>query len=142
MALELLNGVVVPDTPTLHRHTGEKFFGDCAVQELLIDYDRRNPEIIFLADGTRAFSQIGDPQRWIDGFTIYVFRRVAMQQIKNIIADEVTEGIFQLLVPGINGSATETLNIRFFDAPFAPVSPRRANYPEIFSAQITEVDVY
>lgn len=143
MALELLNGVVVPDTPTLHRHTGEKFYGDCAVQELLVDYDRRNPEIIYLADGTRAFSVVGDPQRWVDGFTVYVYKRIAMQQINNVMADELTEGIFQLLIPGINGAATETLDVRFLTyPPWAPVTIRRAGFPEIFSAQITEVDVY
>src|SRR5215203_5427470 len=141
MALELLNGVVVPDTPTLHRQDGSKFYGDAAVQELLIDYDRRNPEIIFLADGTRAFSEIGDPQRWIDGFRLDAFTRTGMQQVKNVIADEVTEGKFQLLVPGINGESTETLTVRFFSAPFAWTTPRRAGYPSIFSAQITEVDV-
>lgn len=142
MALELIEGVIVPDTPTLHRHDGTKFFGDVAVQQLLVDYDRRNPEVIYLADGTRAFSEIGDPQRWIDGFTIICYRRTGMQQVKNVIADEVTQGLFVLHVPDIHAaSGADEYLIRFFDAPFAQVSMRRRGYPEVFSADITEVDV-
>lgn len=144
MALELINGVVVPDTPTLHRHDGSKFYGDCAVQDVQIDYDRRNPEIIFLADGTRAFSEVGDPQRWINGFTLYIFKRVAMQQINNNIADETTEGIFQLEVPDtIDGTGGGTFDIRFLTYPaWSKVSLRRQGYPEIWSAEVTEVDVF
>lgn len=142
MALELLNGVTVPDTPTLHRHDGTKFFGDCAVQDLRMDYDRRNPEIIYLADGTRAFSQIGDSQRWIDSFTIYIFKRVAMQQIGNLIADEATEGVFQLVVPDLDGSGEDTFDIRFLAYPtWEKVSLRRRGYPDIWQAEIVEIEV-
>ena len=143
MALELINGVVVPDTPTLHRHDGSKFYGDCAVQNVRIDYDRRTPEIVYLADGTRAFSQIGDSQRWIDGFTIVVFKRVAMQQINNNIGDETTEGVFQLLLPDtIDGTAGGTFDIRFLTYPaWEKVTLRRKGFPEIWQAEVTEIDV-
>ena len=141
MALELANGVVVPDTPTLHRQDGSKFDGDVAVQQLLIDYDRRNPEIVFLADGTRAFSEIGDPQRWIDSFQLVAFHRNAVQQIKNAIADEVTQGVFKLHIPHIEGSGEVDLDVRFFDAPFVWTIPRRRGYPTIFTADVTEIDV-
>lgn len=141
MALELLSGKTVPDTPTLHRADGSKFYGDVAVQELLIDYDRRNPEVIFLADGTRGFSEIGDPQRWIDSFRIDAFHRTGMQQVKNAIADETTEGKFILHIPDLDASGFEELTIRFFDAPFTWTIARRRGHASIFSAEITEVDV-
>lgn len=141
MALVLANGVTIADTPTLHREDGTKFTGDAAVQEMLPDYTRRTPEVIFLADGTRAFSQIGDAQGWIDGFRLDVFHKDAVTQIKDQIANEENQGLFVLHVPRLQTTGYEEFLIRFFDAPFAPQTARRRGFMQLFSAQITEIDI-
>ncbi len=143
MALVLTGGGTYADVPTLHRADGSKFTGDAAVQGMLPDYPRRTPEVIFLADGTRAFSQIGDAVGWIDGFRVDVFHKDAVTQIKSNIANETTQGLFQLYVPRLEAPGHEEFLIRFFDAPFAPSpeTPRRRGNRQVFSAEIVEIEI-
>lgn len=143
MALVLASGLTVPDTPTLHREDGSKFTGDIAVQALGIDFELKTPEIVYLANGRRASTQIGDAIGWIESFRLDAFSRAGARQVKNSIANQTNQGLFTLHVPNIEGSGNEEFLICFFEAPFPPDSetPRRRGNIQIFSAEVTEIEI-
>lgn len=128
-----------PDA-TLLRADGTEFSGTTIVKNLVPKYARNYPEITVLANNARAFSVMGDDQDWIDSFQLDCFRHAAVAQIKGNLANELTHGIFTLLIPDLASAMVDRHLIRFFEAAFTPQSPRNS-VEQIFQAQITEIEV-
>jgi hypothetical protein len=135
--------VVLPTkTPTLLKADGTEFpGGPCAVQQYTPPYDRSYAEVTMMANNVRAFSQIGDERTYIDSMMIECYAENTVQGIKNAIARESTQGLFTLRVPDLESSTVFLYLIRFFECTWSREAPRRAGFPEVFQAQITEIEV-
>ncbi len=129
-------------TPTLLKADGTEFpGGPCAVQQYTPPYDRNYVEVSMMANNIRAFSEIGDEQKYIDSMMIECYDQTTVQGIKNAIGRESTQGIFTLKVPRLSSSTIDLYLIRFFECQWSREAPRRPGFPEVFQAQITDIEV-
>lgn len=126
--------------PTLLKHDGTEFPGGTVIKSLLYDYEKKFPEVITYADNSRGFSELGDSQGWMDGFMLEAFSQAAYRQIKENIANELSQGVFVLEIPELAGG-TSRHAIRFYDWPAERLYPRREGFYEVFAGTVTEVDV-
>lgn len=134
------------EVPTLLRFDGSEYPGFAYVRNYLPPDVRRYPEIVLRADNTRAFSNIGDNQEYIAGFTVEAWGEGAKAQISSDVANENNHGLFVLEVPDTDSAAVDRYLIRFFgdengNLGWQRLYPRRAGFVPIFSADITEVEV-
>lgn len=125
----------------LLQYDGSEFGGMTYVRNLLPHYSRPYPEVTIRADNQRAFSEVGDRQLYIDSFTLECWGEVAVRQVKAAIADEASHGLFVLEVPDTESTAIDRYLIRFFEASFSRLYPRRSGFVPVFSAEIEDIEV-
>ncbi len=128
--------------PMLLKSDGSAYAGMTYVRNLVISHQRRFPEIIQMANNNEAFSNVGESKEYIDSFTVEAWTAAAAQGIKNDLANEANDGLFMLEVPSLTTTTTTRYLIRFWEAGFTRLYPRRAGFPDVLSADIENIRVF
>src|SRR5215207_4211823 len=128
--------------PQILKANGDYFPQAVIVQNIQPVYTRQYSEVVVLGTNATAFANIGDGQDYIDSFTIFCFGDGAYREVKENIAKESTNGIFTLRWPTRGASSGgDAYSIRFFEATFSRVWPRRQGVPQIYSADVENIQV-
>jgi len=127
--------------PMLLKADGSAFGGVAYVRNFVPGFQKKFPEITLYADNRQGFALMGNSQGYIPRFTIECWGVNTLQGVLNDIANPENEGKFTLEVPDLEGGAAERHQVRFFEADFSRVYPRRAGYTQVFSADIENIEV-
>ena len=132
--------------PQLLKAGGGYFPAMVYVRNFLEPYQRNFPEVTVMANNFAAMAVMGDPQNYIDSLTLEAWGPAAYKEVKAAIGDPSTNGLFTLRIPdvaSVPGSASgDTYLIRFYEADFSRTYPRRQGFPQVFTADIENVEVH
>jgi hypothetical protein len=127
--------------PMLLKADGSPYAGVTYVRNYVPGHQKKFPEITLYADNRQGFALMGNSQGYIPSFTIECWSVGARQGVRNDIANPENEGKFMLEVPDLEGGGIERHLVRFFEADFSRIYPRRAGFIEVFSADIENIEV-
>lgn len=138
------DGADYPYLPQLLQADGSYFAALVYVRNYLPPYPRTFPEPVALGTNATAFAAVGDPQNYIDTMTIEIWGAGAYIEVKGALANEETQGLFVLRVPeltDLTGATGDSYLIRFYEAQFSRLYPRRNSFVQVFPADVENVEV-
>jgi hypothetical protein len=127
--------------PMLLKHDGSYFSAAVIVQNYLPPYPRDYYESVIVGTNEEAVTWMGDPQQYIDSFSVQVWGAGAYVEVMTAASSRETNGILTLKVPTLGGSGGNSYSVRFYMPPMSKATGRRVGFIQVFTADVENIKV-
>jgi hypothetical protein len=127
--------------PMLLKHDGSYFSAAVIVQQYLPPYSRDYYESVIVGTNEEARTWMGDPQTYIDSFSVEVWGAGAYVEVMEAASARETNGILTLKVPTLGGSGGNSYSVTFVMPPMSKATGRRVGFIQVFTADVENIKV-